>query len=256
MTLNAAQWIQVASVFLSALLAMIVGILLDLFKRHRDDMKAAQEEQYREVQQINGVIASIGFNVETLLHLVMQNILPHQRQSHAAYNALLSLRGDDERIKRFAISLHQYPALMMTCPDMHFIECDFWKELPFIIEKDSELVKQSGWLISHVREIQNVTTQRNKIDAARELASKQGGALSYYVLDSVLQVQASVSNAECVTALEFFRTLLTMAKNLELINSKYKIQGKKSRLIPPPPLQDAMKELTTISQQVIPEMPI
>jgi hypothetical protein len=37
--LTAAQWVQVASVFISALLAMIVGILLDSSKRHRDTVK-------------------------------------------------------------------------------------------------------------------------------------------------------------------------------------------------------------------------
>ena len=182
-SLTTAQWVQVASVFLSALLAMIVGILLDLFKRHRDSVKAAREKQQREVQQINGVIAGIAFNIETLLHLVMQNILPHHRQSHAAYKALCSLPRDDERMKQFALSLHEYPALMMTCPDLHFIESDFWKEIPFIIEKDSELVKQFGWLMSYAREIQNATGQRNKnIEAARILASQQGGGLNFYVL--------------------------------------------------------------------------
>jgi hypothetical protein len=199
------QWIQVASVFLAAFLAMCTGIGLEYFKSWRAEVKTLAEKQKREVQQINGVIAGIGFNIETLLHLVMQNILPHYGQSHAAYKALCVLPRDSERMTQFALSLHQYPALMMTCPQLHFIECDFWKELPFIIERDPELVKQSGWLVSYAREIQNATTQRNKnIEAAQTLVSQQGGGLNFYVLHSVLQMQASISNSECVTALEIF----------------------------------------------------
>jgi hypothetical protein len=252
-----AQWVQVGSVFLSALLAMIVGILLDLFKRHRDAVKAMLEKQRREVQQINGVIAGIGFNVETLLHLVMQNILPHHRQSHAAYKALCALPRDGESIKQFALSLHQYPALMMTCPELHFIESDFWKDIPFIIEKDPELVKQSGWLMSYAREIQNATTQRNKnIEAARTLASQQGGGLNFYVLDSVLQMQASVSDSECVTSLEFFRVCLRMAAHLEQILRTYRATpGNKTTLTPPTPLPDAMNKLKKIADELIPQMP-
>jgi hypothetical protein len=147
-TLTAQEWLQIISVFLAAFLAMCTDIALEFFKNWRASVKALCEKQNRELQQINGVIAGIAFNIETLLHLVMQNILPHYRQSHAAYKALYAVPPDDgESMARFAISLHQYPALMMTCPELHFIECDFWKEIPFIIEKDPELIKQSGWLI-------------------------------------------------------------------------------------------------------------
>jgi hypothetical protein len=255
--LKAPQWLQIISVFLAAFLGMCTGIALELFKNWRVNVKASHEKQTRELQQINGVIAGIGFNIETLLHLVMQNILPHYRQSHAAYKALHALpRDDGENIARFAISLHQYPALMMTCPELHFIECDFWKEIPFIIEKDPELVKQSGWLVSYAREIQNATSQRNKsIEAARALASQQAGKLSFYVLDSVLQIQAATSDAECVTALEFFRVCLRMARHLENINRTYKIRGNKTTLTPPTPLPDAMNELKKIADVLVPQMP-
>ena len=255
-SLTAAQWVQVASVFLAAFLGMCTGVVLEFFKNWRADVKTSRQKLQREVQQINGVIAGIGFNIETLLHLVMQNILPHHRQSHAAYKALCELPKDGESIKQFAISLHQYPALMMTCPELHFIESDFWKEIPFIIEKDPELVKQFGWLMSYAREIQNATGQRSKnIQAARILASQQGGGLNFYVLDSVLQLQASISNSECVTALEFFRVCLRMARNLEDINHTYKIRGKKTTLIPPPPLPDAMNALKKIADKFVPQMP-
>ncbi|MFI5024616.1 MAG: hypothetical protein ACHQRJ_23565 [Alphaproteobacteria bacterium] len=64
--MNAAQWVQVASVFFSALLGMVVGILPELFKTHRAEIKATQERLKREVAQINVAIAGIGYNIETL----------------------------------------------------------------------------------------------------------------------------------------------------------------------------------------------
>jgi hypothetical protein len=43
--------VQVAPVFLSALLAMMVGILLDLYKRHRYDVNATREKQQRKIEE-------------------------------------------------------------------------------------------------------------------------------------------------------------------------------------------------------------
>ena len=38
---------------------------------------------------------------------------------------------------------------MMKCPDMHFYEFDFLDRLPFIVEKDVELLQQAGWMITN-----------------------------------------------------------------------------------------------------------
>jgi hypothetical protein len=165
---------------------MCTGIGLEYFKNWRANVKAKAEQQRHEVAQINVAIARIAFNVESFLHAVFQNILPHPEQSHLAYNELQTTKGDGERISQFAISLHKYPALMMTCPEMHFVEWDFFKELPFLIEKDPELLKQAGWLLRRAREINKTISDRNNyIQTAMSITANQKGGLNHaYPVDT------------------------------------------------------------------------
>lgn len=255
MGLTVAQWIQVASVFLSAFLAMVVGILLDLWKSRRDRFKRLRENQEKELRQINTVIAGIGFNVEMLLHLVTQNIVPHHKDSHAAYDAFCEAARTGA-LAEFAASLQGYKTLLMTCPEPNFIESDFWKELPFIAEKEPGLLKQSGWLTAFSRELESAISQRKKlIEAAVRLLQQEKGALNGPVLHSVLQMQASVSNTECIAAYQLFDVLRKMATNLERLSATYAVPGKKSKLVTPPALDDAVNDLAQIISKIGPDMP-
>jgi hypothetical protein len=117
---------------------------------------------------------------------------------------------------------------------MHFVEWDFFKELPFLDEKDPELLKQAGWLLRRAREINKAISDRNNyIQAAINLTASQRGGLNYYQLNGILQRQVRISNAECVTTLEFFSMLLDTAKRLEAISRTYKIPGAQTKLIGP-----------------------
>lgn len=253
--LTLAQWIQVASVFLSAFLAMVVGILLDVWKSHREELKGTREKQEKELRQINVVMAGIGFNVETLLHVVAQNIVPHYKASHAAYTAFLEAARASE-LGPFAAALSDYKCLIMTCPGLHFMECDFWRELPFIAEREPELLKQTGWLTAFARELENATSQRNRlIEAAMSLLQQQAGALNDPLLHNVLQQQASISNTECIAAYQLFDVLRKMARHLEKLSATYTVPGKKSKLIAPSALDDTINELAQIVSQIGRDMP-
>jgi hypothetical protein len=250
------HWFQVASIFVSAFLGYMSGIALEHFKNRRAAAKALDEQQRHQVAQIKVAIAGIAFNIESMLHAVFQNVLPHHEQSHLAFKELQTTKGDGDRISQFAIGLHKYPALMMTCPEMHFVQWDFFKELPFLVEKDPELLKQAGWLLRRAREINKAISDRNNyIQAAIELTATQRGGLNFYQLDGILQRQVSVSNAECVTALEFFSMLLDTAKRLEAISGTYKIPGAQTKLIPPEPLAEAMRKLAAIHKEAVQQMP-
>jgi len=205
-----------------------------------------RKEQEREINQINAVIAGIGFDVEMLLHVVIPNFLPHYKDSYRAHRELLATKGDESRMRNFFNSLHSYQGLVMTCPKLHFIEFNFWNELLFIVERDANLLKQSGWLITLSLQLKDLTLQRNKnIDADMLLRNQQGGKLSYYVLDSMLQRHMSVANAECLTALQLFNHHLTMAATLARINDS--ARGK--RLTVPPELNTALSELNKIADE-------
>jgi hypothetical protein len=237
-SLSAAKWVQIVSVFLSALLAMIVGILLDLFKRHRDKVKVGHEKQALEVQQINVVISGIVFNIELLLHVASQNILPHYKDSQAVYKQIRNNRGNEERIFQIMTTLHKYPSLFKTCPEMYLIECDFSKELPFIIERDAELVKHSGWLVTGVREIKDATARRNRnIEGEMNFTSHREGEQNLDSFQSVIQMQASIANTECVVVSQLFEVSIKSARSLEKMNNDYKIPVRKSKFTLPEELQ-------------------
>jgi hypothetical protein len=248
-SLNIQQLVQIIAVFLAAFLAMCTGITLEFFKSWRTAIKDRREKQRREVAQINIAIVGIAYNIGALLHIVAQNILPHHKQSHAAYTALHQVKDDSNKLTEFFRSLHQYPALMMTCPELYFVEVDFFREMPFIAEKEPNLVMETGWLVGRTKEMSSTVRDRNRyIEAAREAAFGQGGEMNFWQLDSILQTMTSISNKECITSLEFFEMFSRIRQQLEALNQTYKIKAKKSKLLPPQALADIMQQLRDIAE--------
>jgi hypothetical protein len=122
----------------------------------------------------------------------------------------------------------------------------FFKELPFIVEKDPELLKQTGWLISQSRDLATAIKNRNShIVAAMHTTTEQGG-LKFAELDSMLHLQTSIANSECITSLQLFELFLVMEKKLEAINDTYKIEAKKSKLTVAKQLETVMNQLRDI----------
>lgn len=100
-----------------------------------------------------------------------------------------------------------------------------------------------------------MTSERNRhIDAART-AAIQGGAsgLDIYQLDSILQLQTSVSVAEGVLAYQLFEQYLLVAEKLQAIAKTYK--GKKITFKPPDVIKEAMKQLKEIADWANKEKP-
>jgi hypothetical protein len=252
-SLSPQQWLQIVSVFLAAFLGVCTGIVLELFKTWRTSKKERVERQKREVAQINIAISGIGFNIETLLHAVSQYILPHHIDSHRAYAALHAAIGDPQKAAQFAATPFPitYRALVTTCPELHLIEWDFYKEAPFIVEKDPELLKQTGWLISQSRDLATAIKNRNShiLDAMRTTTTQ--GGLPLATLHTILHLQNSIADAECITSLQLFELLLDMDKKLEGINGAYKIKARKSKLaVAKEPLEAVMNQLREIVSQL------
>ena len=127
------------------------------------------------------------------------------------------------------------------CPEISFFECDFWKELPFIVEKDPEILKQSGWLTSFAKELRNHIAQRNSmLDYTMSLLHQDGG-LRFPVFGSIVQRHASIANAECMTTLQLFEKLLDIAKSLQSLDERAK------KVTPPAPLQGVIAKLEEVA---------
>jgi hypothetical protein len=240
------QWLPVVSVFVSALLAMLVGIGLETFKTWWSAKRLAEERQRKEISSINVAISGITYNIETLLHAAGQHVLPHYEQSHKAFNALCEAGNDAQKLAKLISTLPAYRALMTLCPEIHFIEWDFLKELSFVVERDPELLKKSGWLTSFSRALHAATRSRNEvIRSARDLTLKQDG-LKLGEVRSTLQLQTSIADAECLNASQLLDMLIDVEKRLEAINETYTINARKSKMILPDDFSSISKRLHDI----------
>jgi hypothetical protein len=222
------HWFQVVSIFASAFFGYLSGIALEQFRTRQAGKKATRERQEKEVAQVNVAISGMSYNIEILLHVVSDHILPHLKESHIAYAALHKVRGDCQKLEQLAMSLPAFPALTTTCPEVHFLEWDFFKELPFIVEKDPELLKNTGWLISQLRElIAAIKNHNSNIVGAMHRTVQQGG-LKTAEQYSILHFQQSLADAECLISLQLFDKSLDTETRLEAINNTYDIKIKKS----------------------------
>jgi hypothetical protein len=98
----------------------------------------------------------------------MQHILPHYERSHAASDALHAIENDAVKLRMFVETMHlKFTAMMTRCPELYFIESDFFKDIHFVLEKDPELLKLSGWMVNYTKALNQLLSERNKrIDIA------------------------------------------------------------------------------------------
>ncbi len=81
-------FVAAVPVFLAAFLGFALGLFTDWLKTRRENRKLSRERQEKELTQLNGAASAVVYYIEVLLHIVMQQILPHREQSHAAAAAL------------------------------------------------------------------------------------------------------------------------------------------------------------------------
>jgi len=243
-------------IFLSALLAMIVGMIIELVRWNHEKAKSAKERNKKEVEQINVAFVGIVYNIQMLLHAVFQHFIPHYDDSHGAYKELHETNGNEERINQFLSTFDKYRAIMTTAPEMYFIELDFLDRLPFIVEKDPELLKQTSWIVCLLRILKNAILERNKlIEIANNLVTQHKGKLNLYELGSILQRQESLSESECATALQLIEHFLSVAKSLENLNKTYNIPSSQLKFPRPKALDDAISKLRERAAAYIQKMP-
>ena len=142
---------------------------------------------------------------------------------------------------------------MMTAPEFNFLRYDYFAKIPFVVETEHELLGQANWLTNLSLVLKKLLGDRNTyIELARSEQSR--GAL-FPEISGAIQVQATIANAECVTTLQAIELIQVMAQTLERIGRLYKGAGQPKRIIPPPALLDALKQLRAISEPLIRAMP-
>jgi hypothetical protein len=86
-------------------------------------------------------------------------------------------------------------------------------------------------------------------------ATTQQGGLNFPELVGIVHWQTSISDLECLIALQLFELFLDIGKKLEKINDAYKISAKKSKMNVGKPLEVVMTQLRDVTKQTVPSMP-
>ena len=94
-------------IFLAALLWLTTALLLDWLKTRRECKNLVRERLEKELALLSGVNTAIAFNISTLIHTVMQQILPHYKQSYAAKVKIAKLNLENPyRVSKFHDLMH------------------------------------------------------------------------------------------------------------------------------------------------------
>jgi hypothetical protein len=139
---------------------------------------------------------------------------------------------------------------MMTVPELNILERDFLDQLPFAIGKAPELLQKGNWFIYLSRVLRKLLQDRNR---QIEIALREQLKGSYFnEIMNVIQIQDSISVAECATTLQLIEQTQIILQILERIGRTY--NGKLSTVIAPEALLDAIKRLRTITSPFVAAM--
>jgi hypothetical protein len=248
--------VAAAPVFFGAVLGLAFGFFTDWLKTRREKRKSDREREEKELSQLNIISTAMWFNIEEMLHVVMQQILPHREQSYAAAAALQHAIHNEAELPVFGASMQsKFPAMTTRCPVPHFIEFDLFKEIPFALEKDPELLKLSGWIISYENKTRETIIERNRmIDNAYTYSMNIG--LNIEDISEQIRIQSHIGNIEAINALMLIRQVRALCKKIEALLKGYNhLPNVKLKGSPPPALDEAVRALELIAKEVVPDFP-
>lgn len=194
----------------AGVIALIAAFITVIFTLTVESRKAYRDRQEKELTQLNGVATAMGYNIEALLHIVMQQILPHCEQSHAAFAALHASENNATALRSFFEKMHSdFPAMMTRCPEPYFIDLEFFKNVPFVVAKDPELLKRAGWMVGYTRALKALISEQNK-----QLDMAASASLDFHVLEEQIRVQTNIADGEVINSLMLLSNLWFYAKSL------------------------------------------
>jgi hypothetical protein len=68
----------------------------------------------KNLTQLNGAATAMGFNIGSLLHIAVRQVLPHDERSHAAFAALRATENNPAQLRVFVETMHSEFTTMMT----------------------------------------------------------------------------------------------------------------------------------------------
>ena len=255
---HAPFWKPAVPIFLASLLGLGSALFLDWLKTRRENRKATRERLEKELAQLSGANAAIAFNIEVLIHTIMQQIMPHFAQSNAAVEAIKKLqKNNPAQLQAFDNRLHtEFEPMMQRCPDPYFIEVDFFKEFSFLLMKKPQIIGLAGWIATYMRNLKAILAERNRlIDHATLGVAKEG--LGIPALERSIATQATISDIEVINAYQLLKILDdTSQKIADVILNDYKtVVGAKLKIQKPEIFSFIMGELERIAKTIVPDCP-
>jgi hypothetical protein len=215
--------ITASPIFLASLLGLATALLLDWLKTRRESRKTVRERLENELALLSGVNTAIGFNVTTLIHTVVQQILPHHEQSQAACAAIEALHAGSIDRRQFNDLLHsEFQPMMRRCPVPYLEDVNISRDLSFLLKKDPGLIMLSGWVITYMQNLKAILIDRNKlIDIATLDTSKD--ALDLPTLEGQIATQAHIADVEVANAYHLFLQFTEASQKIAgIISAEYK----------------------------------
>lgn len=236
--------------FIGTFLGFLFGQFTELLRNRRENRKTETEREENELSQLNVISSALWFNLEQVLHLVLQQLLPHHIASHDAMTEFQSAMTSEHNVKQLAASISdRFPAMTMRCPQPTLIDLDLFKTIPFALEVDPELLKLSGWVTSYGKDLHAIIDVRNtQIDLIPK--ANLSGGLDLGNIQEQIRVHAHLSQVECINSFMYLKMICNVLTKIEKITGRYshlnKIRLKGSF---PDIFNKTMQELETIAKE-------
>lgn len=255
---HAPFWKPALPIFLAAMLGFGSALLLDGLKTRRENRNVTRERLEKELAQLSGANTAIAFNIEALIHTVMQQILPHYTQSHAAAAAIEALqKSTPPQLEEFDRRLHsEFEPMMKRCPDPYFIDVDFFKDLSFLLLKDPQAIGLAGWIATYTRNLKAIIVERNRLIDHVTLGEPKE-ELDFLAIERAIATQATISDIEIVNSYQLLTSLRDASRKIEtvIVEDYKKIAGAKLKIQLPPIFNAVLAELERLAKGVVPDWP-
>ena len=240
--------------FLAALLAFVVAILLDWLRTKSERKTKVRERREQELAKLSSTNTILTFNVETLIHTAMQQILPHYEASQLALNEIQAARKSIQDKSGHVITPNMHES-MRRCPEPNLTDADLFMELSFLIKKDAQLLKEMGWVRTYMRHLQFVLRERNKLIDIATTGFSEG--ITHSVFERQIENQANVAIPEVVNCYKLFKALECATEGISnILSNDYEgVEGPKLKIAKPPIYDEVIMKLENIVKMIVPDFP-
>lgn len=201
----------------TAAVGFAFAFFLEWLKGRREAKKAVRERLEAELKLLNWVDTAIGSNITVLIHWIHQQIIPHYEASVDASTFLNALDGSPKSMRQWEAALDStYQPVITRCPELVLEDTPFFRELPFLLAHDPELLVRSSWIGVYARHLQTAIVARNTMIEKVTVDAPEDG-LSFLAVKQYVRNQLGVGRNEVINAHSLITTMRDINIRVETI---------------------------------------